>query len=676
MFRRSPFSRILHQEYRSFAEENCLWHVEFPLPKVIAIHKPIEMTVKAFKFALAGWLAGTVKHRGRKRWVFLTCVFLGLAPDMNAGDESLAPAETATNQPAPKQVRQSKTLPFVEFKAVVYGGRNIPLAPLSQADMPRLSSGYAMRVYRFPAISLPQNNQALRLVFDYPDGATRWATRLQYKLEGYDADWRDLDLYYMHLVLKFLDRNRSPVSRQEFRTAGNSVGWNNDLGRSKFTKRVEHAMVPDRSAWMSIWVDSGGHDETTGVWLLDDIRVLSQRPGSSNPETLFHDNFETGQDLDKPEGVFSSWVRDGGALGGARVWHAPSPEENHALMILDSNPHDYSAWRLNDANLIPVIPGEKLTLSWREIFSIGCGRGGEAGYSGLPVGHYQFRVREVNALGAPIGNEMVLPLIIAPPLYANPWFQAAVLAGIFALGLVVERMFARARMRRQLEALERRQAVQQERARIARDIHDDLGTVLSRISMVSESAALNAEAGSRQQQRLQEICDSSRQLTHTMEEIVWAQDPKRDYLDNMADYFSSFATNLLAGSRVACRLDIPVDLPSIQLDAQKRHELFLVFKESLNNVIKHGAATEVRISLTLVDHTIHLKIEDNGRGFNVPEAAVSKGNGLPNMRTRLQRVGGRVVIQSEPGRGTRVEIVLPIDSHPAKKSYEHPNFCG
>jgi signal transduction histidine kinase len=136
----------------------------------------------------------------------------------------------------------------------------------------------------------------------------------------------------------------------------------------------------------------------------------------------------------------------------------------------------------------------------------------------------------------------------------------------------------------------------------------------------------------------------------------------------MADYFSSFATNLLAGSRVACRLDIPVDLPSIQLDAQKRHDLFLVFKESLNNVIKHGAATEVRISLTLVDHAIHLKIEDNGRGFNVPEAAASKGNGLPNMRTRLQRIGGRVVIQSEPGRGTRVEIVLPIDSHPAKKN--------
>ncbi|MGN6555161.1 MAG: sensor histidine kinase, partial [Verrucomicrobiota bacterium] len=179
--------------------------------------------------------------------------------------------------------------------------------------------------------------------------------------------------------------------------------------------------------------------------------------------------------------------------------------------------------------------------------------------------------------------------------------------------------------------------------------------------------ALEAAAGSRQEQRLQEICDSSRQLTRTMEEIVWAQDPRRDYLDNVADYFSSFATNLLAGSQIACRLDIPVDLPAIPLEAQKRHELFLVFKESLNNVIKHAAATEVRISLTCVDDAIHLNIEDNGRGFKVPEAAASKGNGLPNMRSRLQRAGGRVVIHSEPGQGTRVEIFVPVDSQPKEK---------
>jgi signal transduction histidine kinase len=379
---------------------------------------------------------------------------------------------------------------------------------------------------------------------------------------------------------------------------------------------------------------------------------------------LFQEDFEQGNDLDQPQGNFARWVRDGGDLGGAQVWQGLPADGHHALMILDSNPRDYSAWRLNDRNLIPVVPDQKLKLEWNEVFSIGRGRGGEATYPNLPSGHFQFRVQEINALGFPTGEEAILPLIIAPPFYVNGWFRVSLVVIVLALGGLVERLAARRRMHRKLELLKRQQVVQQERARIAQDIHDDLGTVLSRIAMVSESASLEAEPGSRQEQRLGEICDASRQLTRTMEEIVWSQDPRHDSLENTVNYFCTFVSDLLAVGKVACRLDIPVDLPGIQLEAEKRHELFLVFKEALNNIIKHAAATEVRISLKLPGQAINLIIEDNGRGFRPGDKLLHKGHGLVNMKNRLQRVGGRVEVHSEPGHGTRIEIFLPIGFQP------------
>lgn len=557
------------------------------------------------------------------------------------------------------QTSSPDALPFIEYRTLEYGRENHKPTPQTDAGPAGQLTRDAARVHRYEPVSLPDKGWPLRISFDFPEGATRWAVRLRYKLEGYDAEWRDLDHYYMHVVLKFLDDRKSPVSREEFRTMGSSIGWSGEVTTSRMATRHEQAVVPPRASWMSVWIDSGGHDETTGIWLVDNFTILETTGENAPASLLFREDFESGRDLGQPQGIFSRWVRDGGDLGGAQVWRGN--QESHGLCILDGNPRDYSAWRLNDQNLLKVVPGQLLRLKWDEAFSIGSGRGGEANYPSLPSGHYQLRVQEVDALGVPTGNEAILPLIVAPPYYANIWFKAALVTMLLALGLIVERLMARARNRRKLELLERRQAVQQERARIARDIHDDLGTVLSRIAMVSESAAIEAQSGSRQQERLREICSASRQLTRTMEEIVWAQDPQRDCLDNMVDYFCSFATNLLAGSRVACRLDVPVDLPSLPVEAQKRHELFLVFKESLNNVIKHAGASEVRISLKWENHSLRLTVKDDGRGFNVPGAPASKGNGLNNMRSRLQRVGGRVELQSQPGEGTQIEIILPVN---------------
>lgn len=549
-------------------------------------------------------------------------------------------------------------LPFIELRSLTYGNRNYDLKV-----EPGVSAGSAgadeARIHRYKAIGLPDHGRNLAVVFAAPPGSNHYAVRLRYKLEGYDPDWRDLEACSMHLVLKFFDSNKIPVSRAEFRIGKNSVGWNETLTSSRFSTRNVSVSIPARAVWMDIWIDSGGHDETTGVWLVDDLKIWEKPKDGGQRRPVFNDDFEQGQDLNQPQGDLANWVRDGGSLDGARVWKG-APAEGHALLIEDEHPGDYVAWRLKNANVLPVVPNQQLGLEWKEVFSVGRGRAGDVAYSGLPSGHYQLRIREVSAMGVPTGEEAVLPVIIAPPFYANIWFKAAVCFSLLTAGLGLERFLARDRMRRKLDALERKQAVQHERARIARDIHDDLGTVLSRISMLSESAAIDCEPGSRQEQRLSEICGASRQLAQSMEEIVWAQDPKHDTLDNTVSYFCSFASDLLAVGQVSCRLDIPMDLPAIPLEAEKRHDLFLVFKEALNNIIKHSGASEVRISLQLLPEALLLIVEDNGTGFDLAHAGSSKGNGLLNMRNRLQRVGGRVGLWSQSGKGTKVEMYLPI----------------
>ena len=585
---------------------------------------------------------------GRYLQVFLTPMTVALA--------TLGVATTASHAEAGETTIERS----FEFRSLAYGGRNQSLRLEDSAAALAKPGSDEVRSYRYSAIGLTQHGRTLGVSFGPPDDASRYATRLHYKLEGYDAEWRDLTQTSMHLVLKFLDANQIPVSREEFLITGESVGWSGELATSTFSTRKGRCVVPPRAAWVSVWVDSGGHDETSGVWMIDDLQISETNPRDAVSTLLLQENFEQGAGLDQQQGDFSRWVRDGGALDGALVWSGIPANGDHALLILDSTSRDYAAWRLKDKQPIPVIPGRQLDLQWSEVFSIGTGRNGDVSYPGLPSGQYQFRVREVNALGAPTGEEAILPLIIAPPFYLNLWFQTALLLSLVAVALGLERIGARRRMQHKLENLKHSQAVQQERARIARDIHDDLGTVLSRISMVSEAAALEAIPGTPQEQRLNEICETSRELTRTMEEIVWAQDPKHDLLDNTVSYFCSFASDLLGVARIACRLDIPIDLPDISLEAEQRHELFLVFKEALNNIIKHSGASEVRISLRIADEAIHLVIQDNGRGFDSAKLADGRGNGLSNMKNRLHRLDGKVEFCSETGHGTTVTIFQPI----------------
>lgn len=289
-------------------------------------------------------------------------------------------------------------------------------------------------------------------------------------------------------------------------------------------------------------------------------------------------------------------------------------------------------------------------------------------YSYVPPGSYEFQVMACNSDGVWNVNSAKLAFRVQPFFWQTWWFyigaglSAAALLSGGALG------FARRRMRRKLEGLERQRVIERERTRIARDIHDNLGANLTRISLLSQSAQGELQNPGQAAVQLNRIYDTSRELTRALDEIVWAVNPEHDTLDSLGSYLGKFAQDFLGSLAIRCRLDLPTQLPAWPVTAEVRHNLFLALKEALHNIVKHAAASEVSISLTTAADHFALLVRDNGCGFD-PAALPrqprrepgrsASGNGLINMRRRLEKIGGYCEIESAPGQGTAVKFVVP-----------------
>ncbi len=292
-----------------------------------------------------------------------------------------------------------------------------------------------------------------------------------------------------------------------------------------------------------------------------------------------------------------------------------------------------------------------------------------ADYSYLRPGSYLFQVIACNNDGLWNEHGAELGFTILPYFWQTWWFEtmsgtslaAALGGGVFWI--------SRRRVRRKLEQSERQRALERERARIARDIHDDLGASLTRITMLSQSVRSEVEGQMQASQDLDQIYSTARELTRAMDEIVWAVNPKHDTLDSLVTYLGRFAQQFLSSAGIRCRLDVPVYLPAWALTSEIRHNVFLAFKEALHNIVKHAAATEVRLSLQLEPDGFVLVVADNGHGFKPialnhgsmagsDSARIGTGTGLHNMQRRLEEIGGRCEWNTQPGEGTRVRFVI------------------
>jgi signal transduction histidine kinase len=294
---------------------------------------------------------------------------------------------------------------------------------------------------------------------------------------------------------------------------------------------------------------------------------------------------------------------------------------------------------------------------------INAGSGRWARYNYLRPGDYRFDVVAHSGGGAWSDEGVSLRFRILPHFWQSWWFRG--LMGLMAMGVVAGtvRYAATRRLRRQLDRLERQRAIERDRARIAKDIHDDLGAGLTQITLLSELA--RSESPHEAETHLEQISDTARDLTRAMDEIVWAVNPRNDTLDGLMSYLCRIAQEHLAVAGIQCRIDVPSRLPALPVMSEVRFNLMLAVKEALHNIIKHARAGEAWLRLRVDPDAFTLTIEDNGRGFAAfadrsSSSRPSSGQGLENLRRRLSAVGGRCVIHSEPGQGTRVELTVSI----------------
>lgn len=283
-----------------------------------------------------------------------------------------------------------------------------------------------------------------------------------------------------------------------------------------------------------------------------------------------------------------------------------------------------------------------------------------------PPGKTTFEAQALHSDGQWDAMVYRLPVVTRQHLWQTDVFRwsAGGVIVLFALGLGI--LGSRRRSARKLARMKAETALANERSRIARDIHDDLGVSLTQIAMQCEVMEDDFDHPERMRQHLAELSGSARAVTRAVDEIVWAVTPGNDTLEKFTAFIGQFVENCLRPTGIACRLALPAELPHIAMEATLRHHLYLVIREALNNIIRHAHARTVHFTLTLEERTLALVLSDDGAGFDPSPDAIPagerlfSGNGLSNMRKRMDEIGGTLEILSAPGLGAVLTLQLKL----------------
>ncbi|MES2660529.1 MAG: two-component regulator propeller domain-containing protein [Verrucomicrobiota bacterium] len=290
--------------------------------------------------------------------------------------------------------------------------------------------------------------------------------------------------------------------------------------------------------------------------------------------------------------------------------------------------------------------------SWRDV-----GTQRLATYESVPPGNYRFEVVAINGDGLLSPAPASVRIAISPHFWETAWFVAQAIILMVLVAGAVGWLIARSRLKRRISLLKVRNTRELERARIARDLHDELGASLTEIALLADLGAEQAE-GSAYQKQLDELSNKARMLGLTLDEIVWAVNPREDTLASLLDYLASFATEFLDRAGITLRMNIATGMPDLPLDATVRHSVFLAVREAFNNIVKHSEARSAWLHVSLSNNILDITVEDDGKG--VDDYALSRGHGLTNFKVRMQACGGESSVTCRAEGGTRVRFLVPV----------------
>jgi signal transduction histidine kinase len=496
------------------------------------------------------------------------------------------------------------------------------------------------------------------VVFNFgPTNDSDWMPkRLRYTLEGYESAWHE-GVAVMGLTVRYADEHGDQIGQTIFEARGESAGWNGTVTNSTLSHRRETLVAPPRAARVWVTISSGiGPPATVGMYVLADLFLSRLTSTNGDPDVLLHPVFE----LDSANSAPPRWVPDGIRPSMARIVELGNDPKVRAFAILDEDPLSHAEWHNRRETAPTISPGDRLVLEWNELFSIGVGDTRSAIYPKLPAGKFRFRVQELTALGTPTGLEDFLSLRVPLPIWETPFFWPAVLTAMIAGSVGTSRYLAWYRMRHEVVRLKHQRALEQERLRIAQDIHDDLGARVTQISLLSAVAQGDSSLPEKARADFDRISRMTRELVSALYETVWAVNPENDNLDELGNYLCQMVNQLCVQARLRCRLNV-VDLPrDIQVSSQTRHNVAMAVKEAVHNIIKHAKAEEITLRVSLAGRRLTVSVQDDGRGFDPSTHAA--GSGLKNMQRRLADLGGACTIQSQVARGTTVEMSLLIQS--------------
>jgi ligand-binding sensor domain-containing protein/signal transduction histidine kinase len=284
-------------------------------------------------------------------------------------------------------------------------------------------------------------------------------------------------------------------------------------------------------------------------------------------------------------------------------------------------------------------------------------------YTDIRPGTYRFRVVAINYHGVESEVPAEFAFSLAPFFYQTRWFYGASTLAVLLTGLGLHRLRVGRLARRQ--TLEQQLALALQRERIAKDMHDDLGASLTQIGLLSEHARRDPHQSPEVAADLKKIAEATRQTAQAADEMVWVVSPRHDSLESLATYLCQLAREYLEPSGIRCRLEVPETLPDVRVPSDVRHNLALFVKEALNNAVKHSAARQVSVALQLDGRNLTISVTDDGCGFDpqlstpTPQPSAT-GNGLANLRNRVEELGGQFELWTHPGQGTRVGATVKL----------------
>ncbi|HEY2342959.1 MAG TPA: ATP-binding protein, partial [Chthoniobacteraceae bacterium] len=290
--------------------------------------------------------------------------------------------------------------------------------------------------------------------------------------------------------------------------------------------------------------------------------------------------------------------------------------------------------------------------------------------SHLRPGHYVFEAQAGHTDGEWDASTATLALTVPVPWWRTPLFSWGLSGGILCTGALTLREVTRRRHAAKIAALEYSSALATERTRIARDMHDEVGARLSQLAVMQDVALHQHSLSPEAHESFRRVAETARMAAAALDEVVWAVNPRNDTLLSLVEYLGMCATNYLGPLEINCRLDSPLEWPSVEIRAQFRHQIALALKEALQNVVKHSGASEATLILRQVGGHLVIRVTDNGSGLP-PEAHSSHRNGLHNMCERLASIGGSCEIRNLPEGGAEVEMRAPL---PATPPMEYPPF--